>query len=62
MSKALSQADHERINAREYPRTRQICTECGEPTERCEDDSLYLDDGKGPLCPNCYRQIEESFL
>ena len=52
--KARSQAEHEAINRREYPGTRQLCERCGEPTERCEDDSIHTDSGEGPLCIGCY--------
>ena len=56
--RALSQSDHEQWNARVYPGTRQICERCGQPTERCEDDSLYSgeDCEDGPLCYACYQE------
>lgn len=50
---AYTQDEHNRINAREYPGTRQLCCQCEEPTERCEEDSIYIDD-LGPLCEICY--------
>ena len=50
--KALDQDTHAAINARHYPGTRQLCSECDEPTGRCEDDSIYVGD-RGPLCPEC---------
>ena len=46
--------EHEAINRREYPGTRQLCERCGEPTERCEEDAIYTDSGEGPLCVGCY--------
>jgi hypothetical protein len=49
---AMSQADHERWNAKHYPGTRQLCTECNEPTGRCEEDAIYRLDA-GPLCEGC---------
>jgi hypothetical protein len=49
-----SQLEHAAINAREYPGTRQLCCICDESTERCEEDSIYLDDGRGPLCQECF--------
>jgi hypothetical protein len=53
--RALDQSTHERINARHYPGTRQLCIRCDEPTGRCSDDSLYDDDtDEGPLCETCY--------
>lgn len=57
--KARTQDEHERINAREYPGTRQLCCQCDEPTERCEEDAIYTNDGIGPLCEYCYHQTEE---
>jgi MinD superfamily P-loop ATPase len=56
---ARTQDEHRAINAREYPGTRQLCEACGEPTERCEEDAIYLDDGSGPFCVSCYRNTEE---
>ena len=52
---AMTQSEHEAWNARNFPGTRQLCEQCGEPTGRCEDDSLYAnDDGEiGPLCEEC---------
>lgn len=50
--KALDQDTHARINAQHYPGTRQLCNECGEPTGRCEDDSIHVGD-IGPLCESC---------
>jgi hypothetical protein len=52
-----SQSEHERINAREYPGTRQLCWSCDEPTGTCEDDSLYSMEGLGPLCEECYEAL-----
>lgn len=53
MSRVYTQSEHEAINSREYPGTRQLCCQCDEPTGRCEDDSMYADD-IGPLCEECY--------
>lgn len=50
--KALDQAAHERINASNYPGTRQLCCECDEPTGCCEEDSIFVGD-VGPLCEEC---------
>jgi len=55
--KAHSQAEHRHINATEYPGTRQLCCECNEPTERCEEDEYRLDNGYGPLCYTHYHNI-----
>ncbi len=52
---AMSQDKHEAWNSRNYPGTRQLCYKCEEPTGRCEEDSLYNDNGTdGPFCENCY--------
>ena len=53
---AMHQSDHESWNARNYPGTQQLCVECDEPTERCEEDSIYADDDReiGPLCVECW--------
>ncbi len=55
---ARSQAEHKEINSREYPGTRQLCVECGEPTGRCEEDTFAVADS-GPLCENCYTAARE---
>ena len=51
---AMLQSEHEVWNARNYPGTRQLCSACDEPTGRCEDDSLYAEDGSGPYCEECW--------
>ena len=56
---AMTQCEHESWNAANYPGTRQLCSECGEPTGNCEEDAIYLDDGTGPLCEECYHQSYE---
>ena len=60
MRRAITQAEHRRINAQEYPGTRQLCVVCQQPTERCEEDAIYSDDGHGPLCEDCAAQPETS--
>lgn len=55
--KAMHQSDHEKWNASHYPGTRQLCTNCDEPTGRCEDDSLFIEDD-GPYCEECWKQFE----
>ncbi len=57
---AMTQSEHDSWNSRNYPGTRQLCEKCEEPTERCEDDSIFLDDGTGPLCEECYLNSGES--
>lgn len=57
--KPMTQAEHERWNACNYPGTLQLCDVCEQPSGRCEEDSLYHEnaDGSvsvGPLCPDCY--------
>lgn len=36
----------------------QLCVRCEEPTGRCEEDSIYLND-EGPLCEECYVVLSE---
>jgi hypothetical protein len=50
--RAIDQSEHERWNASEYPGTRQLCSNCEEPTGRCEEDSMRSDGGE-PLCSEC---------
>ena len=56
---ARTQAEHDAINAVEYPGTRQLCVCCDSPTGRCEEDSIFLPpkdpngNGLGPLCEEC---------
>jgi len=59
---ARHQHEHEAINAREYPGTRQLCEICEDPTERCEDDSIYAEAGEGPMCLACYHKTLEYLL
>lgn len=51
----MSQAEHASWNALRYPGTRQLCSQCGEPTGRCEEDTIWSDDGD-PLCADCDEQ------
>ena len=50
--RALSQDEHERINAEEYPGTRQLCFSCGGATGRTVEDAI-LDQEGNPLCEEC---------
>lgn len=34
----------------------QYCINCGEPTDRCEEDSIFIED-TGPLCEACARSL-----
>ena len=36
----------------------ELCFRCGEPTGRCEEDSLYYHD-EGPYCDYCFDLIVE---
>lgn len=57
--RAHHQDVHERINARHYPGTRQLCSVCEQPTGRCEDDTLSVGD-RGPFCEECWAEIPEA--
>ena len=49
--RAWGQDTHARINVSNFPGSRQLCSECGDPTGRCEDDTI---DGRdGPICEAC---------
>lgn len=53
----MTQDEHEKWNSHNYPGTRQLCYLCDEPTGRCEDDSLYMnedDDLDHTVCFQCY--------
>lgn len=58
--RAMTQDQHAAWNLENYPGTLQICSDCGDPTGRCEEDSIYADaheegDGEiGPLCESCW--------
>lgn len=54
--RALDQSIHERINAKHYPGTRQICTTCDGPTGQCEEDG-YFDERGEPHCRGCYASL-----
>lgn len=53
---AMSQDEHEKWNARNYPGTRQLCSVCDQPTERCEEDSYWSPDGDA-LCLDCWLDV-----
>jgi hypothetical protein len=52
---AMYQDEHVAWNLNNYPGTLQLCIVCEEPTGRCEDDELYIED-EGPLCEECYKK------
>lgn len=54
--KPLTQYEHSKWNAHQYPGTRQLCCECEQPTNRCEEDDLW-DEDIGPYCSECYSKI-----
>ena len=56
---AMSQRDHEKWNAHNYPGTLQICCECDEPTTFCEEDGLFDDNGN-PYCRECWDKRGEA--
>lgn len=57
IKRAMTQCEHERWNASNYPGTKQLCANCNEPTGTCEEDSRSDDNGNGPLCLDCYRYL-----
>lgn len=58
----MHQSDHEAWNASNYPGTRQLCVECDGETDRCEEDSVYTEEGEGPLCVECWHKTLEYLL
>ena len=61
--KALNQSVHNWWNANHYPGTRQLCSICQQPTDRCEEDMLTVSDNYGrgendPLCETCYEIVK----
>jgi len=44
-------------NASHYPGTRQMCSQCGQPTGRCEDDTLFNEEE--PLCEEGWAEIAQ---
>lgn len=55
----MDQGEHERWNAYNYPGTRQLCCQCDQQTDRCEEDAIYTEDGIGPLCLDCWHETDE---
>ena len=58
---AMDQSAHEKWNATHFPGTLQLCSECGTPTGRCEDDSIWHGD-IGPLCETCWDDLNPEGL
>jgi len=58
--RATTQDEHRAWNTNNYPGTLQMCCQCDEPTGRCEEDEIYLEDAEtGPLCEGCYHVSDE---
>lgn len=62
--KAMSQAEHSAWDAYNYPGDLQICFSCEEPTNRCDEDDFWADNGDGPFCIDCWilYQVKELLL
>jgi len=58
IKRVMTQAEHENYNSSHYPGTRQLCSLCGEPTGRCEDDTIWSNDDE-PICVECYYKESE---
>ena len=56
---AMFPDEHKDWNESHYPGTRQLCSICGEPTGRCEDDVMRSLNGD-PLCEDCFIEEENS--
>ena len=54
--RALTQDEHEKWNASNYPGTLQICVECDSATGRCEEDEILNDEGE-PICEGCCEEV-----
>ena len=59
---AMHQNEHEAWNSWNYPGTRELCIECEAETERCGEDSIYTEEGHGPLCVECWHKTPEYLL
>ena len=61
ITRALTQSQHAAVNARYPETTLEHCCECGNSTGRAGkgEDSLYTEDGDGPLCWDCFPEKEE---
>jgi hypothetical protein len=57
----LTQTEHEEVNARYPGLTEEHCVECDAATGRAgaADDSLFTEDGHGPLCETCWEGLPE---
>ena len=59
VKRSLHQHEHEKWNSYNYPGTRQMCVTCSDPTDRCEEDSIYCEDNSGPYCEKCYKDVRQ---
>jgi hypothetical protein len=53
----MTQEEHAKWNSYNYPGTKQLCIKCDCETERCEEDSIFIEDD-GPYCEECYHELE----
>lgn len=56
VTRALTQSQHAAVNARYPGATQEECDRCASDTGKAGrlDGSLYLPNGEGPLCDDCY--------
>lgn len=56
IKRPLTQKQHSTVNSIYNGLTMEECIECGEYTGHAGpgEDSIYTDDGYGPLCSECY--------
>jgi len=62
VKRALHQSAHEAVNARYPGCTLEHCFKCESPTGRAgrAEDSLYAENGDGPYCENCWRELSNT--
>jgi len=54
----MTQQEHIKWNECNYPGTRMLCSKCEVPTETCEEDTIYDNDGH-PLCYECFGRVRK---
>ena len=54
---AMTQDEHAKWNSYNYPGTKQLCIKCDCETERCEEDSIFIEN-EGPFCEDCYHELK----
>jgi len=52
---ATHQNEHEEWNTKHYPGTLPLCSYCDQPTDRCEDNTIWSEDDE-PLCDDGYHK------